>query len=168
MDGSVLRIIAVPTLALLLWFAPFKVTQLTLMRMAFVFWLGGGLSLTIVGANRLSPLFDAGETTPLMIGIIAAIVIGLAKGKFVLSKTSKRNIERLSQISEPVKPVHVYSVKSWITIGIMLMISASLTWLQAPDFWRGIVNLAVGLALVMSSLSYAQAPALQNSNSSQA
>jgi hypothetical protein len=111
-------------------------------------------------------LLSVSDPNPIM--MIAAIVIGLAigygKGKFVLSKTSQRNIERIDQFTEPKRPIQVYSIRSWIIIGVMVGISVLLTVLQTPLFWRGSVNLAIGFALVISSLTYlrAMSPAQQS------
>ncbi len=157
-NSSIIRTFATPIVALIFWLLPIRVGQKPLMTMAFLFWLIGGIALTIVGAKRLTEAMDAhnGDFMVLGIGLIIAVAIGLAKGRFVLSKTSKRNIERLQTLALPAKLIQVYSVKSWIIIEIMLLISASLTWFGADPFWRGLVNVAVGLALLMSSLTYLQ------------
>jgi hypothetical protein len=87
--------------------------------------------------------------------LVLAAFIGLAKGRFVLSKTSARNIERIDTMNdEPKRPIHVYSVRSWIIIGIMVLISVSLTVFSVDNLIRGGINLAIGLGLIVSSLAY--------------
>jgi hypothetical protein len=150
--------IVMPLIFLLLLLLPIRLTARQLSRLAFALWLVGGVFLLSRGALWL---FGSGETTLMLgVGTVLALAIGFAKGKFVLSKTSNRNIERLCQLTEPQRPIHVYSVRSWVTIGIMVLISVSLWLFQVPDFWRGSVNLAVGAALIMSSLVYLTHPQL--------
>ncbi len=168
-NSSIIRALATPFVALLFWILPFKVGQKQLLNMAFFFWLMGGIALTIVGAKRLTEAMNAhdGDMMVLGIGLILAVAIGLAKGRFVLSKTSKRNIQRIQQFEAPEKLIQVYSMKSWITIEVMLLISASLTWFGADPFWRGLVNVAVGLALLMSSLAYLQSKPVSTPSTSE-
>ncbi len=154
MNSALIRVLITPLVALLFYLAPLRLGREQLLKLAFFLWALGGFSLTVGGAFRLSETL--GEVGPVMLalGVVGAVIIGVGKGKFVLSKTSKRNIERINAFTEPQKAVHVYSLRSWIIIGIMLLISAALNWFEVPPFWRGIVNLAVGLALLMSSLAY--------------
>jgi hypothetical protein len=91
-------------------------------------------------------------------GIVAitALGVGVAKGRFVLGKTARRNIERLAALTEDRRPIHVYGVRSWLVIGLMTALSLGLTLGGVPPLWRGMVNLAIGAALATSSLNYLQ------------
>ena len=159
-DPGLCRVAAVPVLAGLFSIVPIKLGKTGLIRLAQWLWLLGGVSLLLAGVNRLSSVMGGsmGEISqPVLIGsLVAAVVIGSAKGRFVLGKTAQRNLDRLNAITEPQKLVQVYALRSWIMIGLMLLISASLTWLNAPMLWRGVVNVAVGLALMVSSRVYSQ------------
>jgi len=154
---ALIRPAVVPIAALLFYVLPIKVTKEQLISLAFSLWMVGGLSLLFAGSQRLAQVYAETDMTVLMVALIITVAVGIAKGRFVLSKTSKRNIDRLHQLEGPQKLIHVYSTRSWIMIGIMLLISASLTLFDAPMFWRGIVNLGVGLALIVSSLNYLHA-----------
>ena len=157
MDAGMIRVIAVPVVAALFAVLPVKLQQKQLLQTAFWLWMIGGIALLVTGAFRLSHVMH--EANPLWLwgGSALAVMIGIAKGKFVLSKTSRKNIERFYALEGPQKLSAVYSVRSWVIIGIMLLISASLTWCNAPDLTRGIVNIAVGLALITSSMAYVTA-----------
>ena len=155
-DPGLYRVAAVPVMAGLFTILPIKLGKTGLIRLAQWLWLLGGVSLLLAGVGRLNA--SMGEISqPVLIGsLVAAVIIGAAKGRFVLGKTAKRNLDRLNEITEPQKMVHVYNTRSWIMIGLMLVISASLTWFAAPMLWRGVVNVAVGLALMVSSRVYSQ------------
>lgn len=153
--GAFIRPAIVPVAALLFYLIPAKVSKTQLLSLAFSLWIVGGLSLCFAGAQRLAEVYVQTDLILLLTALIITVVVGIAKGKFVLSKTSLRNIERIKQLeNDENRLISVYSTKSWIIITLMLLISASLTAFSAPLFWRGIINVGVGLALIMSSLNY--------------
>jgi len=143
-----------PFIIVVLLLLPIRLAAGQMKGLAFALWLIGGLILTIRG---ISFLLDAPEhpgVAMLALIIAVAMAIGYGKGKFVLSKTSQRNLERIDQFTEPKKPIQVYSVRSWIIIGLMVGISVTLSVLNTPLLWRGGINLAIGFALIISSLAY--------------
>ncbi|MEN3334752.1 MAG: hypothetical protein V7641_4117 [Blastocatellia bacterium] len=143
-----------PFIAVILLLLPVKLAPRMLIKLAFFFWALGGSVLAVLGVRRMA---DASLTTRLSVIIIASLVwlaIGIAKGKYVLAKTSQRNIERIQAMTEPQRPIRVYSLRSWIVIGLTVSLSLALTLLDTPPFWRGGINLAVGFALLMSSINY--------------
>lgn len=149
-----------PLVILLLLVLPFKLAPKYLIKLAFFLWMLGGVVLMMMGVVALQD--PSVQVAPLVMlaATVVALVVGFGKGRFVLSKTSQRNIDRIGQMQEPQRPIHVYSVRSWVIITLMVLISLSLTWFEAPWEWRGWVRLAVGFALVMSSLNYLKAPRL--------
>jgi hypothetical protein len=135
-----------------------KLPQRPMLFLAFILWLIGGVVLIWTGVNSLEDPSIKIDNTTLLYYALGAAVIGWAKGKFILAKTSQKNIDRLTQINEPLMPIHVYSIRSWIVITLMVLISLSLTWFEAPLEWRGLIRLGVGIALVVSSLNYLKVP----------
>lgn len=135
-----------------LW--PWRLGPMQLKMLAFALWLVGGVVLLGYGVSRITAPEAGMDNTLLLAGLLLSLLLGWAKGKFVLSKTSDRNIARLEEFTEPRRPIYVYSPRSWIIITVMILIAMSLTWFNAPLFWRGVVNLAVGMALVVSSFRY--------------
>lgn len=155
LTAGLLRVLLLPAIALLFALLPIKVAPKRLIHLAFLLWLVGGISLLVAGANRLASLPTESLMTPMVIGgLVLAVIIGLAKGRFVLSKTSARNLQRINEMTTTQKLANVYSLRSWITIELMLILSAALTWFAAPLLIRGIVNIGVGLALMVSSRVY--------------
>ncbi|HJQ23121.1 MAG TPA: hypothetical protein VKA60_04340 [Blastocatellia bacterium] len=143
-----------PFIAVILLLLPVKLTPRTLIKLAFFLWALGGTVLVVLGVLRMA---DASLTIRVSVIIIASLVwlgIGVAKGRYILAKTSQRNIERLRAMTERQRPIRVYSLRSWIVIGLTVALSLALTLLNTPPFWRGGINLAVGFALLMSSVNY--------------
>ncbi len=136
---------------------PLRLAPRSLGWLAFGLWLLGGVVLLSFGTARLLQA-ARGEATPVVAGIVAitALGVGVAKGRFVLGKTARRNIERLAALTEDRRPIHVYGVRSWLVIGLMTALSLGLTLGGVPPLWRGMVNLAIGAALATSSLNYLQ------------
>lgn len=142
-----------PFLFLLLLALPFRISVRQLRRLAFLLWFAGGMVLVVRGIGFMGA--DPARNMGLMLlGGVLALLIGVAKGKFVLSKTSQRNVERLEAFTEPQKPVAIYSVRSWIMISIMVGISLALNFSNLAPLWRGVINLGIGTALLASSLAY--------------
>ena len=156
---QLMRSAIMPLLPLVLWLLPFKVAARQLKLLALSFWLAGGIVLTAQGFSFLERLVVTQQTTfaALVLPLMVALAVGLAKGRFVLSKTSQRNLDRLNAMPDTYKLVHVYSRRSWIMIGLMVLISLTLTLTHTPLFWRGLVNVAIGFALVVSAQAYVRA-----------
>lgn len=156
---QLLRPAIMPMLPLVLWLLPIKVAARQLKLLALGFWLAGGIVLTAQGFSFLEHLVLTQQTTfvALMLPVALALAVGLAKGRFVLSKTSQRNLARLDAMPDTYKLVHVYSRRSWLMIGLMVLISVTLTLTHTPLFWRGLVNVAIGFALVVSAQAYVRA-----------
>jgi len=146
-----------PFIILVLLLLPIRLSSSQMKGLAFFIWLVGGIVLCIRGINFITTAPE--HPGALMLGALAAgaLAIGFGKGKFVLSKTSRKNLERIDQFDEPKKPIQVYSAKSWIMIGLMVGISVALNIFNTPLLWRGGVNLAIGFALIISSLAYLKA-----------
>jgi hypothetical protein len=143
-----------PFIAVILLLLPVKLAPRVLIKLAFFLWAMGGAVLVVMGSLRMA---DASLSMRVSVIIIASIIwlaVGIAKGRYVLAKTSQRNIERINAMTEPQRPIRVYSLRSWIVIGLTVSLSLALTLLNTPPFWRGGINLAVGFALLMSSLNY--------------
>ena len=131
---------------------PFKFDRYALMRLAFAIWMTGGILLSKRGIDFLTQVDQPFNV--LALSILGALLVGMLKGKFVLNKSSIRNIIRLEALSESKKAIHVYPMRSWIVIGLMLLISLSLTVFNVDIFIRGLVNIAVGMGLITSSFIY--------------
>lgn len=95
--------------------------------------------------------------TALAISIAASIIIGVAKGRFVLSKTARRNKSRIDNIEGPLKLHHVYAKSFYFLIAGMILLGVSLRTFN--EYLGGYVVVGgiycgIGLALMVSSLTY--------------
>ena len=144
-----------PFLVVVLLALPVRLAPRSLGWLAFGLWMLGGVVLLSLGTARLLQA-ARGEATPALVGVLAlvALLVGAAKGWFLLRRTARRNTDRLATLTENRRPIHVYGTRSWVVIGLMTALSIGLTLGGVPPLWRGMVNLAIGAALAASSLNY--------------
>jgi hypothetical protein len=135
------------------------VNKNSLYALAGSVWGLVGLFLIIRGAVMYQAALETQNATQtaLMISIAIAIVIGVAKGKFVLSKTARRNKSRIESIEGPLQVHHVYAKSFYFLIAGMILLGVSLRHFN--EYLGGYVVVAgiycgIGLALVVSSLTY--------------
>ncbi|HEY9686275.1 MAG TPA: hypothetical protein V6C52_04795 [Coleofasciculaceae cyanobacterium] len=146
-----------PILFILLLLLPMRLSGIQMKGLAFFLWFLGGLILAFRGVNFLFAEPAHPAATLMVVIVLVSLIIGWGKGQFVLSKTSRRNIERIDAFTQPMRPIYVYGTRSWIIIGLMVLISVALNILNVALLWRGAVNLAIGAALLISSLAYLKA-----------
>jgi len=151
-DSMLLRPLMMLALPLILYILPFKTGYKGLMFLAFLLWVTGGVILSWRGLGFIETVNPPQMT--LLIGVGVALVIGMLKGKLLLNKSSLRNIQRLQTMPMPQKLIQVYPLRSWILIGLMVGISLSLTLFGIDLFWRGLINLGIGMALISSGTTY--------------
>lgn len=136
---------------------PFRLNTARLKGLAFLLWFLGGVILAWRGVSFWLSAPQTPDVTLLAMLAAGALIIGWGKGQFVLSKTARRNLDRLDAMTRPMRPIHVYGLRSWIIIGVMVLISLSLTWFGLDVLWRGAINLGIGISLLISSLVYVRA-----------
>ena len=131
----------------------------SLYTLAGSIWGLVGLFLIIRGVSMYQTALEAQNATQtaLIISIAVAVIIGVAKGKFVLSKTARRNKARIENIEEPLKIHHVYAKSFYFLIAGMILLGVSLRHFN--EYLGGYVVVAgiycgIGLALMVSSLTY--------------
>ncbi|MBS0620384.1 MAG: hypothetical protein JSS61_02875 [Verrucomicrobia bacterium] len=88
----------------------------------------------------------------ILIGI--ALTLGFIKGRFVLSKTVKRVVGRILSLQTPIRVSQVYSKGYLLLIGSMMLLGMSMKWLPVPLDLRGMLDVAVGSALMNGGLAY--------------
>ncbi len=133
-------------------------------------WFAIGLSLIYKGLHFISTAaFQAdslcfkmqglfGSPQHAATGLIAAgLLIGFLKGRFVLSKTVQRVVTRIASLKLPIRFADVYSKSYWILILSMVGIGISFRFLPISLDLRGLVDLAIGSALVNGSMLYFRA-----------
>ncbi len=118
-----------------------------------------GLFLVIRGAIMYQAALETQNATQaaLAISIAVSIIVGVAKGRFVLSKTARRNKSRIDGIEGPLKIHHVYAKSFYFLIAGMILLGVSMRMFN--EYLGGYVVVAavycgIGLALMVSSLTY--------------
>ena len=96
-------------------------------------------------------IFASSQTALLML-ILLSCAIGYLKGKFVISKTTARNIARLQTLAQPIKITQLYTVPYYILIAGMMCLGILMNTLSVPKDVRGLIDAAVGFALIEGSL----------------
>jgi uncharacterized membrane protein len=135
------------------------VNKNSLYTLAGSIWGLVGLFMIIRGAGMYQDALNTQNATQtaLMISIAVSAILGVAKGRFVLSKTARRNKSRIDSLEEPLKVHHVYAKSFYFLIAGMIALGISLRTFN--EYLGGYVVVAaiycgIGLALMISSLVY--------------
>ena len=122
-------------------------------------WALVGLFLIYRGMGLYELAVQTQQATQqgIIISLVAGLIIGGAKGKFVLSKTAKRNKLRIEQLESPLKFYHVYAKSFYLFIGLMILLGFLLR--LGNEYLGGYVVVAaiycgIGTALIVSSWTY--------------
>jgi Na+/H+ antiporter NhaA len=141
-------------------------TKSALKKFAGVLWIIPSGILLYRGSMWIKDVWvsespEANSHSTLIIYIILGLLMGGAKGKFVLSKSAKRNMDRIDRLPEPVKAWQVFPVILLPLIGLMVAFGMGLqalaknkdvTWIG----WGGCaaIYIGIGAALFVSSFLY--------------
>lgn len=118
-------------------------------------WFVAGVFLLYKGIHFIASAQLAEETATWL--MMAALVVGFLKGRFVLSKTVKRVVDRIQSLPLPIRLWNAYAPSYWILIGSMVLLGMSFRFLPIPLQYRGMVDVAIGSALVNGAMLYFRA-----------
>ncbi len=131
----------------------------SLYALAGSLWALVGLFLIVRGAVMYQTALDTqnASQTALAVSITLSVLLGIIKGRFVLSKTARRNKSRIDSLEEPLKVHHVYTKSFYFLIAGMILLGVTLRTFN--EYLGGYVVVAaiycgIGLALMVSSLVY--------------
>jgi len=130
-----------------------------LLQVAGLIWIIVGLFL-IYRSSGLYNLAIIEQNTgkgTLIISVILGVVIGIIKGKFVLSKTALRNRNRINQLVPPLSIHQIFSGAFYGLIAGMMVLGFLLREFNA--YLGGYVVVAsiycgIGMALIVASSVY--------------
>lgn len=130
-------------------------------------WIGAGVMLLYKGLRfvaegtqlegSLSDQFRGVFGSPEQAGtglIAIGLLLGFIKGRFVLSKTARRVMARILALSPPIHFSQVYAPSYWLLIAGMVGLGMSLRFLPFPVDGRGVVDIAIGSALIHGAMFY--------------
>ena len=144
----------------------------SLIKIAGGLWCIIGLMLVIrgVGLYQLAEMEQHATEIAITISGIVAGLIGLVKGKFVLSKTARRNKTRIHNLEDPVKLYNIFSKPFYFLIPMMMGLGILLRYFN--EYLGGYIVVAaiycgIGMALIVSSRIYwfLDAETLESKNS---
>lgn len=164
----------------------FKFRASALIAFSGLIWFGAGLYLLQLGlhflvesaklANNdlyvgplLSLLAPIGSfDQAILLLVVVGLSIGFLKGKFVFSRTVTKTVERILSFKPPVPFIKMYSAKYCILLGCMMLLGMSFKVLGFSFDVRGLVDIAIGSALINGSILYfRQAVATKNAENAQ-
>ena len=130
-----------------------------LLQIAGLIWVIVGLFLIYRGSGlyNLAVIEQNTSKETLIISIILGVVIGILKGKFVLSKTALRNRNRINQLVPPLRIHQVFSGPFYGFIAGMMILGFLLR--EFNGYLGGYVVVAsiycgIGMALIAASSVY--------------
>lgn len=148
-----------------------QLSKVTWIAISGLVWFVVGIGLLTLGLNfivfkaqmmpnettsliaKIAPMAGGREQGALAL-IAIGLVIGFIKGRFVLVKTVKRVSERILALEMPIKISQVYSRGYIFLIGGMILLGISMKYLGLPSEIRGLVDVAVGSALMNGASAY--------------
>ena len=121
-----------------------------------VIWLVVGSFLLSIGLYLLILQSSLQSQDYVVILVCLGFVLGFIKGRFVLSKTAQKAVKKVLLISEPLSSLPVYPpIYLGLIVGMMLL-GMGLKWLEIAAHIRGVIDVAVGFALINASRVYFQ------------
>ena len=103
--------------------------------------------------HSIAPYFGGKEQTATIL-IALGLLIGFFKGRFILGKSAKRGVERICSFPNPTSLSNIYSAKYYILLGGMVGLGMSIKFLGLPNDIRGLVDVAIGAALINGAMIY--------------
>ncbi len=146
-----------------------KFRHATLIILSGLLWFVVGVSLLSLGLSllihasettghyplisRLEGLVGSADSAALLI-VCVALGIGYMKGRYVLIKSVRRVVERICSVEEPRAVYGMYSWQYCALIGSMVLLGMSIKFFGLPNDIRGLVDVAIGGALVNGAMLY--------------
>ncbi len=148
-----------------------KLSKASWIAISGVLWFVVGVGLLTLGLNfivfkaqmelsettsliaKIAPLAGGREQAALAL-IAMGLIAGFMKGRFVLVKTVKRVTERIISLEMPIKFSQVYSRGYVFLIAGMVLLGMSMKWIGLPMEVRGLIDVAIGSALMNGASAY--------------
>lgn len=134
-----------------------------------VTWMGIGMFLMIKGFTLIIVPMESESSAILLphirlwmgdaqqaslLLICLALLIGFFKGRIVLRKSAERIIRGILAQPNPCSFSSVYPRNYLILLGLMMSLGMVLKWIPIPPDLKGLIDAAIGSALVNGSAFY--------------
>jgi hypothetical protein len=131
------------------YFKP-AVPKKLLLLLAGVMWLVVGIMLNYLAYGWLVIDPNISKSYHIISGVITAIFIY----RFGFSKIAKNNHDRIIKMADKSCIFSFYSLKSYLTIIVMVLIGIALRHSTIPKHYLAVAYIGIGLALAISSNIY--------------
>lgn len=98
-------------------------------------------------------LFHQREKAGMMM-VFAALILGMFKGRVVLSRSIFRFVKRILLIPSPLKIKDLFPLSYLILMGSMICLGMTLRFLPISQGLRGFIDLTIGSALINGAFLY--------------
>jgi hypothetical protein len=142
-----------------------KVTQLTLIVLAALVWYAGGIALLLKGSALIKSAYmiDA-QSLWTFAAPFLGVIAGLLKGKFLFSKSCRKNIQRIRSLTSP-RVWQCFRPGMLIFLAIIIPTGAWMSRAAAGNFTYlclvGALDLSISFALLTSSIVFLQLKAFR-------
>jgi hypothetical protein len=122
------------------------------MLLAATIWTGAGVLLLSMGMFWMETGLGWGRA---LLVVIPFVLIGMAKGHFLLDRVAKRSVARIAERGPDAPIWGFYGLRTWLLVGLMMGSGIALRLLFNAEHWQffylGFLYVAVGVALVLAS-----------------
>ncbi len=126
------------------------VSKSWLIALAGVVWSVVGLMLCRLAYHWLA-VIDLKKIIPLE---LLSIALALTAHQFVFSRIARRNIARLSMLTEKTCIFAFQRWKSYLLVGVMITVGIVVRHMPIPSTYLAILYTTIGGALLLASLQY--------------
>lgn len=154
-----------------------KMSHKSLIIFSGLIWLAVGCFLLPLGLNfllqaiensyqhadnnypllQLFSSFSLNVENAVVILIAIGMLIGYSKGRYVLGKAALKGVRRIRSFPNPTALQNIYSPKYYILLGAMIGLGMSMKYLGIPADVRGVIDVAIGAALINGAMIYMRA-----------
>ena len=131
---------------------PTKDTRKAQLLLAASVWTAAGVLLFSMGMFWMESGLGWGLALLLAVPFV---VIGMAKGHFLLDRVAKRSMARIAQRGPRAPIWGFYGLRTWLLVGVMMGGGIGLRVLFNSERWQffylGFLYVAMGTALVLAS-----------------
>lgn len=151
-------------------FSMCKMSHRSLIALAGAIWfivgcclLQLGLSLLIQAAQRQQQMallragsVFGGEEAAAVVLIAIALFVGHLKGRYLLRRAARRAIDRIRNLPNPSSIISLYAPRYYFLVAVMIGLGITMRLLGVSADLRGVIDVAVGAALINGALAYFQ------------
>lgn len=101
--------------------------------------------------------YTGGVEGAVIILIAASLLLGTLKAKKVFSKVVGKGVSRIKSFPNPTEVTNIFGYKYLLLVGFMMSLGMGLRYFGVPKDIRGVIDVAVGSALINGGLAYFKA-----------